>query len=469
MITALIAEDELLVRIGISSCVSWAEMDIHLIGETGNGLEAWKLYQEYKPDIVITDIRMPGLSGVELIQKIRSVSQDCALIIVTNVDDDETLKEIRQYGVSSILLKAEMNRSDISAAVQQACKKLRENERVFNDHQKTDGQWHSILFENSGAMLPFAVKGIIGVRIFPEEKLSHQMQQSLFNLVLSRINDREAYDVVPKGSCLLLLWREEPEKYTSRKGLQDLLRYVQDHFGVRMGIVALFAPVEEELQNMAQFLIDLLHEPRYFDAAYLWVNEKGVYQHERLNNLKQEIVRSLPVLYAQEGFMPFHDQFSRYPGPLQNGFDRICRENEELLRMAGAHDSFGGLNEMTEWICEKTESRIRTSFQKIRPEIRQALDYIHNHLSEDLSLEQVCGVVGFHSRYFSRLFKSELRSSYSEYVMNARMLHAQALLKDTDLQVSEVAERCGFPDISYFSARFKQFCGQSPRQWREDR
>ena len=117
MITALIAEDELLVRIGISSCVSWAEMDIHLIGETGNGLEAWKLYQEYKPDIVITDIRMPGLSGVELIKKIRAVNQDCALIIVTNVDDDETLKEIQQYGVSSILLKAEMNKSDISAAV----------------------------------------------------------------------------------------------------------------------------------------------------------------------------------------------------------------------------------------------------------------------------------------------------------------------------------------------------------------
>ena len=469
MITALIAEDELLVRIGISSCVSWAEMDIHLIGETGNGLEAWKLYQEYKPDIVITDIRMPGLSGVELIKKIRAVNQDCALIIVTNVDDDETLKEIRQYGVSTILLKAEMNKSDISAAVKQACEKLRETDNPFNENTGEDNRWHHILFENSGAMLPFAVKGMIGLRIFPEEKLSHQMQQSLSNLVLSRINGRETYDVVSKGSCLLLLWREEPEKYTSGKGLQDLLRYVQDHFGVKMGIVALFTAVEEHLPNMAQFLIDLLHEPRYFDAAYLWVNANGVYQHERLNKLNKEIVRSMPILYTQEGFINFYDQLKNYPGPLQNGFDWIYRKNEELLHMVGSHDSFGGLNEMTEWICEKTESQIQTSFQKIRPEIRQALDYINNHLSEDLSLEQVCGVVGFHSRYFSRLFKSELRSSYSEYVMNARMLHAQALLKETDLQVSEVAERCGFPDISYFSARFKQFCGQSPRQWREDK
>ncbi len=469
MITALIAEDELLVRIGISSCVSWAEMDIHLIGETGNGLDAWKLYQEYKPDIVITDIRMPGLSGVELIKKIRAVNQDCALIIVTNVDDDETLKEIQQYGVSSILLKAEMNKSDISAALQKACERLRETDNPFTHNTRTDDKWHGILFENSGAMLPFSVKGMIGLRVFPEEKLSHQMQQSLSNLVLSRINGREAYDVVSKGSCLLLLWREEPEKFTSGKGLQDLLRYVQDHFGVKIGIVAMFAPVEEELPYMDQFLVDLLHEPRFFDLTYLSVNQKGDYQHERLNKLKKEIARCLPILYAQGGFSALHEKLNHYPGPLQTGFDWICRENEELLRMMGSYGGFGGLNEMTEWICEKTESQIKTSFQKMRPEIRQALDYINNHLSEDLSLEQVCGVVGFHSRYFSKLFKSELGSSYSEYVMNARMLHAQALLRDTDLQVSEVAEQCGFSDISYFSARFKQFCGQSPRQWREDK
>lgn len=278
MITALIAEDELLVRIGISSCVSWAEMDIHLIGETGNGLDAWKLYQEYKPDIVITDIRMPGLSGVELIKKIRAVNQECALIIVTNVDDDETLKEIRQYGVSSILLKAEMNKSDISAALQKACERLRETDNPFTHNTRTDDKWHGILFENSGAMRPFSVKGMIGLRVFPEEKLSHQMQQSLSNLVLSRINGREAYDVVSKGSCLLLLWREEPEKYTSGKGLQDLLRYVQDHFGVKIGIVAMFAPVEEELPYAAETSCDCyylrvqLTDGRFGWTSPIWVN-----------------------------------------------------------------------------------------------------------------------------------------------------------------------------------------------------
>ena len=59
MLTALIAEDELLVRMGIISSVPWSELDIAVVGEAGDGLEAWQLYQEYHPDIIVLDILMP--------------------------------------------------------------------------------------------------------------------------------------------------------------------------------------------------------------------------------------------------------------------------------------------------------------------------------------------------------------------------------------------------------------------------
>ena len=75
MLTALIAEDELLVRLGISSSVPWAELDVAVIGEVEDGLEAWTLYQKYNPDIVIVDLLMPGMSGMELLQRIRAVDQ----------------------------------------------------------------------------------------------------------------------------------------------------------------------------------------------------------------------------------------------------------------------------------------------------------------------------------------------------------------------------------------------------------
>ena len=94
MLTALIAEDELLVKIGISSCVPWAELNVAVVGEASDGMEAWELFQKYRPDIIILDLLMPGLNGIELLQRIRAVDRHCAVIVVTNVDEEGLLEEV---------------------------------------------------------------------------------------------------------------------------------------------------------------------------------------------------------------------------------------------------------------------------------------------------------------------------------------------------------------------------------------
>ena len=91
MYTVLIAEDELLVRIGISSCVPWEQMGMRIVAETAAGASAWQAFLRYHPDIVIADIRMPQIDGLELLRRIRTEDRDCAVIIVTNVEHDGTL------------------------------------------------------------------------------------------------------------------------------------------------------------------------------------------------------------------------------------------------------------------------------------------------------------------------------------------------------------------------------------------
>ena len=125
MLTALIAEDELLVRMGISSSVPWSRLDIAVVGEAGDGMEAWALYQKYRPDIVVLDLLMPGMNGVELLRKIRANDRRCAVIVVTNVYEGQTLDEAVGLGVSGILQKMTMKRDDIYESVRNACQALR--------------------------------------------------------------------------------------------------------------------------------------------------------------------------------------------------------------------------------------------------------------------------------------------------------------------------------------------------------
>lgn len=77
MLTALTAEDKLLVRLGIRSGAPWPELDVAVVGEAQDGPEAWKLHQKYRPDIVLFDIMMPDMNGVELLRKIRPIDRRC--------------------------------------------------------------------------------------------------------------------------------------------------------------------------------------------------------------------------------------------------------------------------------------------------------------------------------------------------------------------------------------------------------
>ncbi|MBQ6257367.1 MAG: helix-turn-helix transcriptional regulator, partial [Clostridia bacterium] len=102
----------------------------------------------------------------------------------------------------------------------------------------------------------------------------------------------------------------------------------------------------------------------------------------------------------------------------------------------------------------------------LKPEILTVITYIDGHLKEELSASQVSALIGYQPKYFSRLFKNEMGCNYSDYVTSRRIGRARELLLETALSVQQIAEMCGFSEVSYFSSRFKQETGMSPKQMR---
>lgn len=120
----LIAEDELLVRVGINLTVPWADFNMDVIGLAEDGISAWKLYQQHSPALVLTDIRMPGLDGIELVQRIRQENQTCEIIIITCLEDFDILYQLMQMRITGYLLKATMTKAEMEKLIKKAWQNL---------------------------------------------------------------------------------------------------------------------------------------------------------------------------------------------------------------------------------------------------------------------------------------------------------------------------------------------------------
>ena len=127
MIKLLIADDELLVQVGIQSMVNWAGLGIEVCGTAPNGQAALELIREYSPEIVITDIKMPIMNGLELAKACRDEFGPIPLfIILTSYEEFPLIKEALSYQVIDYLIKLELDEETITSSIKKALARLDE-------------------------------------------------------------------------------------------------------------------------------------------------------------------------------------------------------------------------------------------------------------------------------------------------------------------------------------------------------
>lgn len=113
----LIVEDEVLVREGLKSVIGWDKLGMEVVGDAANGRQALEIYERERPDIVLTDIRMPVMDGLELIARIREEDKKTGIVILTCYEEFGYLQEALRMGVSDYILKLKMKPAEIEAAM----------------------------------------------------------------------------------------------------------------------------------------------------------------------------------------------------------------------------------------------------------------------------------------------------------------------------------------------------------------
>ena len=520
-----LVEDEIVTREGIRDNVDWKSAGCEFCGEASDGETALSLIETSKPDILITDIKMPFMDGLQLSRIVRKHKPRIKIIILSGHDEFEYAQSALKIGVTEYLLKPASS-EDILNSINRITLLLDEEtkERTTYEHLREDAQ-DNLATLRGNFLLRLVMGGVSSAEAIERgQQLGLEIIAPWYQVLLLKINlcdghmlfDYQVYEKVEQ--IIKELVGPDPEILYTRNGLDefvfiiagensDQLREVKEFWArliegkiadskicdviiktgapqQRLGeIHHSFAEALIAVKNASEPLlindtsrntehVKLLKSERSALEDYLKFGDLLNYEEFISSYLeKVKIAAMQSVLVRNYLLVDISLTITQFLNDLDPGGEHEPPQIKDLEKLLESGEDF-------DQTCEVLKKIISNAVQ-IRDDnlvhervnlIRKAKNYIDkNFVDPDLKMNKVAAIFNLSSGYFSTIFSQEIGESYRNYLNGLRINQAKELLKTTNMKITEVAHQCGYNDAHYFSTMFKKITGFTPSEIREDR
>lgn len=469
MFRAILADDEPRILQALERRLDWQAIGIELAGTATDGNTALALIQESLPDLLITDIRMPGLNGIELARRARENHSDLEIILISGFSEFEYAQEGIEIGVLGYLLKPIQQdelRHLLVRAVDTLQKKRNEIDpewfrfRSFITRAQTSGRLHEHLVEegilNTGESL-FCVLTKMSQRLDRVPGISsayfHRIGPSLSAFLISG-NKHECSDsrLVVKnvhrkhrlpagiGTTITESWEIE------RTIAEAEAAFVRASFAAAAESVE-FHRGDPDIRPFVQDAIKSMERGQYDTVRTLirTIKERSVKPGANTDTLYY--LYNALVVRARD-YYSMTPATGLLPRPLGGVVDLVFRYTTlEAL--------FDDLETMLNYLYKNDPG----TGEKRRQTIIQVREYIEHHFAEDLSLDLLSERFDIEKNQLSQRFKNAHGRGISEFIRDTRIGHAKFLLTTTRMPIATVGELCGYTDYYYFARVFKKETG----------
>ena len=288
MYKVLFAEDELLVRLGLQNSIPWSKYEMEVAALADNGMEAYRLFEEIHPDILITDLRMEGMDGLELVKRVREIDKECAIVVISCLNDFETLRKLIPYNINAYVLKASISIDEVCNVLEQTREYLisigRTAKKVIPDLEKPEDIISKYLLGDAVISLEDDFEIFEHLLLFSLEEENKDMINKLamdfiYELVNRQIPGEMLVPLKDKEFCVF--YRSTEKKMDER--IKRINNSIGDFLGVRFKITHSSRKKAENLKD-------------WFDRAYVQQYEINIDE----NSGKALIQKSIE--YMQEHF-----------------------------------------------------------------------------------------------------------------------------------------------------------------------
>jgi two-component system response regulator YesN len=509
----IIVDDEVPIRQRLHM-FDWSACGAEIIGEAENGEEALDLCASLLPDLVFTDIKMPVMTGLDLLKQISQEYPEIPVVLITSFDDFDYVHQALKMGAVDYLMKVTLRQEELAQTILKARAWIqsrysqKEYERGELRKQKSQlfrqmlAQQHppeqsqrllkELLKPDPLPKVPFRfVRLIVQVKREDEMIVDQQIQEILNKLQKQTKQSMAHYWFwfsINLGDYLVWFPHEHTlDGLTANTNgiLSDIRASLAASMPYLFNDASVYAIISSEVSSYGQYR-DVFRET-FFWIDYCFFNEDyslfigkpepmQVMDGKLEFELRTGFRRGLTDLssfneYVRNDFKAWMLKHRVHPASIRmflkselqewdSGSKDIAYDRTQLPQRIDQSATMDELiSNIIYWMEQKRGDFVRT-------EIRRAKEIIQERLGEPVTLAAIAEEVELSGDYFGRLFHEELGMTFKEYLTRCRIEKAIELLQTTNLKVYTVSEMVGFPSYRYFAPLFRKFTGLSPSDYK---
>lgn len=499
MYQAVIVDDEPLIVDGLAKAIEWIGFHIEVGFATTDPHAALDYCLEHPVSIVITDVSMPTMSGLQLIQKIKAAKPSVFCIVLSAYDNFEYARTALRYGAENYLLKP-LDPDELSDTISQIISHIQEREQLNSTYGRSmmtfrnafTEQWLKNLLSNGELSTRAELLGInldapcFTVVVFSCPRGEETMMSHFFDLLLQYL----------------------PGHYTGNFFFETPLR-----------LVGVLSPISRDEADIRTFLTLVLKSAaangiRIFASAGTAVRDYSqVYQsyhqadslafleYSRLpfvfypviSGLAEDAVKSLEAYDRTRDDMVLDQLFRQYAPAfccyhlLSARISTICKneyelwdKNQELAESlscmplpeelpAEEGTILAVYKKFTMKFLKDSDPLLSRMQQSMYPMVDAVLKTIHEFSDKDISLKTLAAKLNVTPSYLGTVFRQQTGYYFNDYLTDARLKYAASLLEHTDMKIKDIVDKIGFSSQTYFNRSFKRYFDTSPINYRRDK
>ncbi|WP_163581450.1 response regulator [Gracilibacillus saliphilus] len=488
---AIIIDDEFIVLEGMKKMIDWSSYGIEIVGTADNGDDGLSLFEKHQPNIVFTDIRMPGKDGLTLVKEILQQSPDVLCIVFSGFNEFEYVRSALKLGVIDYLekpitiptIKETLDKILDHVQKQQEIVELKENANQ-TEQIKLEKITMDLLFQNPNSFenwqsqLAEDSQKVVGVMAIVHDSRSLRLP--------TRSDSYLAISINTGVNNILVVYMYTSDTSIILKELKNITveKQVIGIGNMWKDVVELRKSYEEALKAYKYALFRQLKGMQLYEeinrnsklSKYISEEEKEILYHiilgdhelvyESLDKHFQELEQeTLETSILEDALLKLFYlcletlEESQYDIQNKNTF----LPQTELQNVKTKSELRAWISSNIDWIINASEEHQRAKQNHL---VEKACKYIHRHYNHNISLQEIAEEVGLNPNYFSALFKNVMGMTYIKYLTQLRMKMAKLMLRHGDT-VAEVSQNIGYATYRHFSDTFKRQTGISPGKYKE--